>query len=188
VIGLSRGGQIAVDFTVEHPEMVAALIPAAAGLSGYDEPLGDSDEARQEAALFTRMEELWEKGAHEELQDLEVHAWVDGPRQPVGRAAPEVRERVREMNAGAYNRGEPEPKPQPLDPPAAGRLHEIAVPTLVLIGDLDELATQAMAEYMAQQIPGARKVVFPGAAHMVNMEQPERFNEVVLEFLDRVEK
>jgi pimeloyl-ACP methyl ester carboxylesterase len=188
VIGLSRGGQIAVDFTVEHPEMVAALIPAAAGLSGYDQPLGDSDAVQQEAALFTRMEELWEKGAHDELQELEVHAWVDGPRQPVGRAAPEVRERVREMNAGAYNRGEPEPKPQPLDPPAAGRLHEIAVPTLVLIGDLDELATQAMAEYMAQHIPGARKVVFPGAAHMVNMEQPERFNEVVLEFLDRVEK
>jgi pimeloyl-ACP methyl ester carboxylesterase len=188
VIGLSRGGQIAVDFTVEHPEMVAALIPAAAGLSGYDQPLGDSDAVQQEAALFTRMEELWEKGAHDELQELEVHAWVDGPRQPVGRAASDVRERVREMNAGAYNRGEPEPKPQPLDPPAAGRLHEIAVPTLVLIGDLDELATQAMAEYMAQHIPGARKVVFPGAAHMVNMERPERFNEVVLEFLDRVEK
>jgi pimeloyl-ACP methyl ester carboxylesterase len=188
VIGLSRGGQIAVDFTVEHPEMVAALIPAAAGVSGYDQPLGDSDAVQQEAALFTRMEELWEKGAHDELQELEVHAWVDGPRQPVGRAASDVRERVREMNAGAYNRGEPEPKPQPLDPPAAGRLHEIAVPTLVLIGDLDELATQAMAEYMAQHIPGARKVVFPGAAHMVNMEQPERFNEVVLEFLDRVEK
>jgi pimeloyl-ACP methyl ester carboxylesterase len=188
VIGLSRGGQIAVDFTVEHPEMVAALIPAAAGGSGYDQPLGDSDAVQQEAALFTRMEELWEKGAHDELQELEVHAWVDGPRQPVGRAASDVRERVREMNAGAYNRGEPEPKPQPLDPPAAGRLHEIAVPTLVLIGDLDELATQAMAEYMAQHIPGARKVVFPGAAHMVNMERPERFNEVVLEFLDRVEK
>jgi pimeloyl-ACP methyl ester carboxylesterase len=188
VIGLSRGGQIAVDFTVEPPEMVAALIPAAAGLSGYDQPLGDSVAVQQEAALFTRMEELWEKGAHDELQELEVHAWVDGPRQPVGRAASDVRERVREMNAGAYNRGEPEPKPQPLDPPAAGRLHEIAVPTLVLIGDLDELATQAMAEYMAQHIPGARKVVFPGAAHMVNMERPERFNEVVLEFLDRVEK
>jgi pimeloyl-ACP methyl ester carboxylesterase len=45
-----------------------------------------------------------------------------------------------------------------------------------------------MAEYMAQHIPGARKVVFPGAAHMVNMERPERFNEVVLEFLARVEK
>jgi pimeloyl-ACP methyl ester carboxylesterase len=188
VVGLSRGGQIAVDFTLEHPEMVAALIPAAAGVSGYDAPVADSDAAQQEAALFTRMEELWEKGAHDELQELEVHAWVDGPRQPVGRAASDVRERVREMNAGAYNRGEPEPKPQPLDPPAAGRLHEIAVPTLVLIGDLDELATQAMAEYMAQHIPGARKVVFPGAAHMVNMEQPERFNEVVLEFLDRVEK
>ncbi len=186
VIGLSRGGQIATDFTLEHPEMVTALVPTAAGLSGYDQPLPDSDAVKQEVALFTRMDELWESGAHDELQDLEVHAWADGPRQPVGRAATEVRERVREMNAGTYNRGEPEPKPQPLDPPAAGRLAEITVPTLVIIGDLDELATQAMAEYMGQHIPGARKVVIPGVAHMVNMEQPERFNELVLEFLDSV--
>ncbi len=188
VIGLSRGGQIATDFTVEHPEMVTALVPTAAGLSGYNQPLPESDEVKQEAALFAQIDALWEKDAFDEVQELEVHAWADGPRQPVGRAATSVRERVREMNATAYNRGEPEAKPQPLDPPAAGRLQEIAVPTLVIIGDLDELATQAMAEYMAQNIAGARKVVIPGVAHMVNMEQPEQFNKLVLEFLDSVEQ
>src|SRR5438445_8825693 len=36
VIGCSMGGQIAVDFTLEHPEMVTALVPVAAGLSGYE--------------------------------------------------------------------------------------------------------------------------------------------------------
>src|SRR5690242_4972987 len=36
VLGLSRGGQIAIDFTLEHPKMVAALIPVAAGFSGFD--------------------------------------------------------------------------------------------------------------------------------------------------------
>jgi pimeloyl-ACP methyl ester carboxylesterase len=35
-------------------------------------------------------------------------------------------------------------------------------------------------------VPGARKVVFPGTAHMVNMEQPERFNATVLGFLASV--
>jgi pimeloyl-ACP methyl ester carboxylesterase len=187
VMGLSRGGQIAIDFTLEHPERVAALIPAAAGLSGYDHQPEDSEKAQQETAAFTRMEQLWEAGAHDELQELELQMWVDGPGQPAGRAAPSVRERVREMNAGAYNRGEPEPKPQPLEPPAAGRLHEIRVPTLVIVGDLDTTGTLAMADRMAQAIPRARKVVLPGAAHMVNMEQPERFNEIVLEFLDSIE-
>jgi len=186
VIGLSRGGQIAVDFTLEHPEMVAAVIPDAAGVSGYEHQPGDSEQARQEATAFDRMDALWESGAHDELQELELAMWVDGPGQPEGRAAPSVRERVREMNAGAYNRGEPEPQPQPLEPPAAGRLGEIAVPALVIVGDLDTMGTVAMADYMAREIPNARKVVFSGAAHMVNMEQPERFNQVVLEFLDQV--
>jgi pimeloyl-ACP methyl ester carboxylesterase len=188
VIGLSRGGQIAIDFTLEHPEMVAALIPTAAGFSGYEHQPDDSAKSEQEQAAFTRMDQLWESGAHDELQDLELQMWVDGPGQPAGRAAANVRERVREMNAGAYHRDEPEPKPQPLDPPAAGRLHEIAVPTLVIVGDLDTTGTLAMANQMAGAIPGARKVIIPGVAHMVNMEEPARFNEAVLEFLDSIEE
>ena len=34
-----------------------------------------------------------------------------------------------------------------------------------------------------EQVPGSRKVVIPGAAHMVNMEKPDQFNRTVLEFL-----
>src|SRR5205823_1427581 len=73
VLGISRGGQIAIDFTLEHPEMVDALIPVAAGLSGYQ---GESNE--EEMQLFNKMEELWEKKDFTSLTDLEVRVWVDG--------------------------------------------------------------------------------------------------------------
>ena len=57
------------------------------------------------------------------------------------------------------------------------------MPTLVIVGDLDTRGTLAMADALVQGIKGARKVVFPGVAHTVNMEQPVEFNRVVRDFL-----
>jgi pimeloyl-ACP methyl ester carboxylesterase len=77
-----------------------------------------------------------------------------------------------------------ESTPPPLDPPAYGRLGEISAPTLVLIGDLVGHACVRIADKLTQAIPGARKVLFPGVAHMIPMEAPMMFNRVTLEFLD----
>ena len=181
VLGNSRGGQIAIDFTVEHPEMVDALIPVAAGLSGYQPE--SFTPAQHEIDAETQMGELLERGDFDALADLEVRFWADGPGQPEGRAAPEVREKLRLMIRENYARNEPEPQARPLEPPAAPRLAEIQVPTLVMIGDLDESATRLMADALTDGIAGARKVVFPGVAHMVNMERPQEFTQTVLDFL-----
>lgn len=178
VLGISRGGTIAIDFTLEHPEIVTALIAVAAGLSGFD---GESTAA--ETAIFEEMEQAWNARDFERVADLDVRIWVDGPGQPAGRADARVRERVRQMCLNNYRGYHTDGQPQPLDPPAVHRLHEIRVPTLVIVGDLDTSTTLAMADRLAAEIGGAGKVVFEGVAHMVNMEQPARFNQVVLDFL-----
>lgn len=185
VIGISRGGQIAIDFTLEHPECVSALVPVAAGVSGYDYQPGDSEQARHEMELFTHMDELWEKKAFDELADLEVHAWADGPSQPVGRASSQIRDYIRKIIRANYTRQDGQPTPQPLSPPAAGRLDGIHVPILILVGEFDTLDTLAMADKLEQDIPHARKVIFPGTAHMIPLEQPAKFNQVVLNFLNK---
>jgi len=182
VIGISRGGRIAVDFTLEHPEMVSALIPTAAGLSGYDHQATGAEVDLSRMA--EQMDAAWEAKDWERLVDLEVRYWVDGPRQPEGRAPTAVREKVRAMGLNNYRTQTVEPAPRPLDPPAIGRLGEIVAPTLVLVGDLDEPACLVTADLMATDIPGTRKVVFPGVAHMVPMEAPEAFCREVLAFLD----
>jgi len=64
-----------------------------------------------------------------------------------------------------------------------GRLGEIRVSTLVVIGDQDVPTMLAQADLLASGVAGARKVVIPNAAHLPNMEQPELFNRVVLDFL-----
>ena len=74
------------------------------------------------------------------------------------------------------------------DPPAIERLGEITVPTLVVIGERDAADFHRIADILHQGIPDARKVVIPGAGHVVNMEYPDEFNQTVLGFLAEIEE
>jgi pimeloyl-ACP methyl ester carboxylesterase len=74
-------------------------------------------------------------------------------------------------------------QPQALEPPALSRLGEIGVPALVLVGEHDVPDVLESAERLARDIPGARKIVLPGTAHLPSLEQPEVFNRLVLKFL-----
>ena len=78
-----------------------------------------------------------------------------------------------------------EPKAIVLEPPAAPRLETVSVPTLVVLGEHDELTEGVIGEEMARRVPGARKLVLP-AAHMVTMELPVEFNEAVQSFLAKI--
>lgn len=181
ILGLSRGGQIAIDFTLEHPEMVTALIAVAAGVSGYEAPATEA-----EKPLFAEYERLEAAKDYDTLTEFEVRVWADGPNQPAGRAAAPVRERLREMIANNYRLHHEQTQPRVLEPPAVNRLGEIKAPTLVIWGDIDFSDVGAAMTLLADSVSGAQRVVFPGVAHMVNMEQPERFNAVVLDFLGKL--
>ncbi|NJM41679.1 MAG: alpha/beta hydrolase, partial [Anaerolineae bacterium] len=77
-------------------------------------------------------------------------------------------------------------KATPLTPPAAPRLAEVAVPMLYVLGDLDADEMHWIADKIVAEVPGAQKAVFEDAAHLPNMEQPHRFNKLVLDFLDKM--
>ena len=61
-------------------------------------------------------------------------------------------------------------------------LPTIRVPTLIILGDRDTPFI-APCEYMAKKIPGARLEVIEDAGHSSNLDQPEAFNRVLLDFL-----
>jgi pimeloyl-ACP methyl ester carboxylesterase len=61
-------------------------------------------------------------------------------------------------------------------------LPEIAVPTVIIVGDEDEPFIGA-SNYMAKKIPGARMETIAGAGHASNIDQPEAFDRVLGEFL-----
>ena len=61
-------------------------------------------------------------------------------------------------------------------------LPRIAVPTLLIWGELDARSPLSVARQFEQAIPDTKLVVIPGAGHVSNLEQPEQFNEAVREF------
>jgi pimeloyl-ACP methyl ester carboxylesterase len=73
-----------------------------------------------------------------------------------------------------------------LEPPAAGRLHEIRVPTLAIVGDLDVRGVLHATDLVATSVPGAGKAIVTGTAHMLTMERPHEFETIVLDFLASV--
>jgi pimeloyl-ACP methyl ester carboxylesterase len=60
------------------------------------------------------------------------------------------------------------------------RLKQIRVPTLIVAGALDHSELLRAADVMERGIPGAKKVIIAGAAHLPNMEKPAEFNREVL--------
>lgn len=61
-------------------------------------------------------------------------------------------------------------------------LPQITCPTVVIVGEEDQPTPPAEARLIADGIPGAKLMVIPGAGHLSNLEQPERFNRIVGEF------
>lgn len=177
LVGISFGALIALDFSLAHVERVRSLVLVAPSVSGQHR----SEEVQR---FIDEEEALIERGDLDAATELNVRMWVDGPYRTAARVDPAVRERVREMQLRAFSMPEPDGvEVLSLSPPAIGRLAELRVPTLIVAGDQDLREKVALAEQLAALIRGANHAVIPGVAHMVNMEKPETFNRIVLDFL-----
>ena len=181
LLGCSRGGSIVLDTTLEYPDRVSALIWVNGGLGGLEH-----ESTPEEMALFESEEPMVEAKDWVGLADLDVRIWVDGIGQSADRVPARIRERVRAMSLANYIAEHPFGDPIVLEPPAAGRLGEIAVPTLIIEGDLDPSDTHAAADAMASGIAGARRVIMKGVAHLPNLERPDDFRRIVRDFLTSV--
>lgn len=175
LVGCSQGAKIALDLTLKHPESVDSLVLVAPAVSGYAH---ESPPPPQ----YEEIERGDAAGDSERVNELELQIWVDGPRRSPGEVDRAVRELVREMNRAALNASAGEELPTGVV--AAARLEEVRVPTLVVVGDLDTARTLEAADVLARGVPGARLEIIKGTAHLPNMERPEEFNRLVLEFLN----
>lgn len=176
-VGCSMGGATVIDFALENPGRVEALVLVCSAVGGFE----FDEEPPQEWEELVAAEEA---GDLERVSELEVRMWVDGPRRGPEAVDPAVRDLVRDMNLIAL-RNEALQLGEELEPhtPAASRLPQIQAPTLVLAGDEDRPRTLAAADLLERRLPNARKTVITGTAHLPNMERPEEFNRLVLDFL-----
>jgi pimeloyl-ACP methyl ester carboxylesterase len=177
LVGLSLGGRILIDFSIAHPERVSAIVLASPGVSGYE----DTSEAVR--ANDEQMRRAFNEGDLPKAIEYFQRSWTDGPSRAPSDVDSVVRERIRSMALSTAENWNLESVIEELEPPAMGRLAEVRAPARVVVGDLDMPSSLEIAEAIDENVKGAEVVVMSGVAHMVNMERPEEFNEVVLEFL-----
>lgn len=173
VVGCSMGGMIVVDYTLAHPERVAALVTAAAGLTGF--PWQPPPAQVQLEAELTAASKA---GDHERI----VRAAVD-LYSPL-HTDPDVDERLRRLIADNTAAIAVMGTKFQLGQPAYGRISGIQVPTLVVVGDRDLDDFVRIARLLASEIDGARLDVLPDVDHIPPVRAEQAFTDLLAGFLD----
>lgn len=183
LLGLSLGGIIAIDFALERPDMVDALILVGSPVPGFPvELLYTKEQLEQQRSRWA----AFEKAILERNRPAMVAALMQDPTLVPSPKYPAARERVRK-NLSEYSFVwvlDPAPK-QDLEPPAYERLTEIQVPTLIVMGAEDDPRLFKDADKLERDIVRASRVTIAETHHMPNMEKPEEFNTLILDFLGR---
>lgn len=180
LVGCSMGGENIIDLALEHPDLASSLVVVSTAPSGFElqgEP----------PPLLMDMIAAMQQGDVDKASELQIRISLDGPFRKPEQVDSAVRQRAAEMNLIAMKNGtaaiaDMQPL-NPLDPPAASRLKSLRVLTLIIAGALDHPEIPRAADVMANEIPGAKKLIIPASAHVPNMEKPKEFNQAVLDFL-----
>lgn len=177
LVGSSMGGAIALDFALRYPQRVRSMVVVPGGISGWEPPdwmmqgwddfetalkAGDVDRTIDAIMAFPPMRPLEDRPAlHQAMTAM-----------------------IREHRWGEDWDGVETDK---LEPPAALRLAEVRVPTLLLSGSLDDQAFRELGDRMAHEMPNAERLLIDGGSHSVHMELPDEFNAAVTAFIRRAE-
>ena len=171
IVGSSHGGEISINFTLDHPEMVEQLVLVGAVVGGM--PYTQHFLERGDA-----LGKPLEKG---DIEGAIVAAAKDKYLTASGSDA--ARKRMAEiLSANPQDLTHPELE-LPVKP-ALPRLGEIRIPTMLLVGDADIPDVHAHAGAIEAGVPRARRVVINDAGHLMYLEKPTEFSRIVIEFLE----
>ena len=171
VCGFSWGGTVVLELYRRRPELVATLVLADT-YAGWNGSLPE-DEVRARVAGVERM-----LGEPAEAFDPTPGLFAADPPEDVtellGAVAADVRRKSLRVALAAMAAAD-----------MRDVLPTIAVPTLLVWGELDARSPLRVAHSFARAIPHAKLVVIPGAGHMSNLERPDEFNAAVRDFCRR---
>ena len=179
IVGLSRGGGVALRFAAAYPEKVDGLVLYGAGHPSVPVPADVMQ-------LFGSLPGIAKQYGLDSVGKLILSgdlAWV-----PPGRS--DIMERYRRLWASYAGKDllDPHPESGLVPMPNTARLSTLRVPTLVINGDHDLPFIAAAADTFARRIPNVKKVVIPNGGHGAHFAQPTTFNGALLDFFNEVER
>lgn len=178
VIGLSMGGFITADMLAMYPERLLTCVMASGSLrsvKGPSEPVDSAEYAEAEANI----NKVLETGI-----DAWRHEWIEKLISGGGCKAESIRTELTAMiyDWDAWHLTHHEPRlyyAREASPVLRQRCPE--VPALFLSGEHEHKKPSSMMK----SLPNSRFQVLPDCGHMNNMEQPELFNQAILDFLNQ---
>jgi 3-oxoadipate enol-lactonase len=174
LVGCSAGGSLAIDFAIAHPREVRSLVLVGAVIRG----LPFSDHYRSRGG---RWSPATQSGGIDELIDY----WTIKDPYYTSADSPALRARVKALLTANPQDLHDDRFAQRPEWTALSHLAEIRVPTLIVIGEHDIPDVHAHAGAI-QGIATSKPIVVLPAGHLAHMEQTERFNALVREFLKTV--
>jgi pimeloyl-ACP methyl ester carboxylesterase len=180
IVGLSMGGNVALNFALRHPERCRGIVVAGCGGGTTERERFEQDVAAVVQLLTTRGIEAF----------ADRYA-IGATRQPFKRKDPrgwqEFRNGLsRHSSLGSALTIQGVQRNRPTIFTLKEQMNRLEVPTLVLIGDEDEPCVDP-AVFMKREIPTAGLVVIPQSGHTINLEEPAAFNAAVADFFRLVE-
>ncbi len=175
LVGHSLGALIAIEFALQHPERVVALVAMNAVFHRSD---------AQRRAVAERAARL-EQGEAGNLADATITRWFGDPvPERLAHHAGRVRDML--MKTGGEGYAVAYRLFAEADMAHAGRLAGLHAPALFMTGSDDPNSTPEMSSAMAEQCPDAQLAIIDGERHMMLMTAPEAINARILRFFEDV--
>jgi 3-oxoadipate enol-lactonase len=173
LMGMSAGGGLVMDFTLEHPDKVTGLVLVGAVVSGY----GYSDHMRTRGGnldpeLFSDPAKLADYMCHRD-----PYTFYEGNKEAKKRGYEYLMNNLQNYKMDKFNFLKGAKRP------ALPNLKEIKVPALIIVGEYDIPDCHAHAGVIETGIAGSKRVIINKSGHIVPLEQPAIFNDIVLTFL-----
>ena len=193
LLGQSWGAFLAIEYALHHGQHLRSLV-LASGAASTRECVAGMNRWKQEMPpdvreTFARYEASGDYG-HPEYQAAmdalyrrnfcRVEPWPE----PLSRAAAHM---AMPVYTQMWGPNEFTCNGTLLEWDRSDRLGEITVPTLITVGEFDEVHPSC-AETMRRGIPNADLVVFAGCGHVAHLEDHERYRTVLIDFLNRVDE
>lgn len=183
IVGLSMGSFVAADLLALHPERIISCTMASGGMKTYkgpSEPMDSIESAQRDKKIAALKEYGVEKMKKEWLEQLIASG---------GSKRERMRKPLKAM-IDTWTAWQPLHKEvrviEAHDSEVVFRSHKTMVPTLVLTGGA-EVKGKPYRPWELDYLPNGTQQVLPDCGHMMNMEQPEAFNNAVLTFIEQHE-